>query len=39
MQRSRYIRVDVDKLDALLDKVGELITASATITQNPPLSG
>ena len=35
---ARYIRVDVEKLDALLSDVGELITATASVVQNAGLA-
>ncbi len=35
----RDIRVDLNKLDSLINLVGELITASAMVTNNPDLKG
>jgi two-component system chemotaxis sensor kinase CheA len=38
-QAQASIRVDLDKLDSLINMVGELIIASATVTHNPELEG
>ncbi|MCA9631605.1 MAG: chemotaxis protein CheA [Myxococcales bacterium] len=38
-QRSGSIRVDTEKLDELMDLVGELIIAETTVTRNPDLDG
>ncbi|TPV93539.1 MAG: hypothetical protein B7733_19880 [Myxococcales bacterium FL481] len=34
-QTARYIRVEINKLDTLLNQVGELINAAASITHHP----
>ncbi|MEZ4369343.1 MAG: chemotaxis protein CheA [Polyangiaceae bacterium] len=38
-QRAGSIRVDTEKLDELMDLVGELIIAETTVTRNPDLEG
>lgn len=37
--RQQVIRIDIDKLDTLLDLVGELVIAEAMVAHNPDLSG
>ncbi|MDF2947270.1 MAG: chemotaxis protein CheA [Bacillales bacterium] len=38
-QHSKIISVNVQKLDALMDLVGELVISGAMVTQNPDLKG
>lgn len=37
MKQQKYINVDVDKLDLLMNLVGELVVSEAMVTQNPEL--
>lgn len=37
--RQQVIRIDIDKLDTLLDLVGELVIAEAMVAHNPDLTG
>ncbi|MEA4947545.1 MAG: chemotaxis protein CheA [Oscillospiraceae bacterium] len=37
--RQNFISVNVNKLDSLLDLVGELVTTEAMVTKNPDLAG
>jgi len=38
-KQSKYISVDIEKLDGLMNLVGELVVAEAMVTQNPELLG
>lgn len=39
MTKQNFISVNVNKLDSLLDLVGELVTTEAMVTKNPDLAG
>lgn len=39
LKQQRFISVKVDKMDLLMDLVGELVVAEAMVTQNPELKG